>query len=327
MRIKGLRKALWAVNTLLVLGIVAYALSYFILGGAAKRGARSAREILGRLPTSLRGDIKPDLLPASAFRFVHEMTIDGDPPVEVVDEGPGEVEEGPLDPIARNWDLQWTKVSAADPIDGVAHFTRKNSAPDADPVNKRVGEVLDGWTLVEVGVDTATFLNEGTGDKATLEAQREGGNELAAPAAEDGGKTGTVIGPGVPRTEKPPRDKPVRVAVEVSKNVWEVPPEEARWWDAWGEEEMEGIAVQPAPDPVTKKSRGILIKSIPKGSIASRRGLRQDDIVKSINGHPVRSKAEAIAYVKGEGKGASRYVIVIERNGRDEKYTYNVRDR
>ena len=61
------------------------------------------------------------------------------------------------------------------------------------------------------------------------------------------------------------------------------------------------------------------------GDLCQRRGLLPGDKVKSINGTPVNSRQDAVSYVKGPGKGLTRYLVVIERKGRMITMTYDVR--
>ena len=41
------------------------------------------------------------------------------------------------------------------------------------------------------------------------------------------------------------------------------------------------------------------------------------EIVKSINGHPVTSVNDAVAYVKGEAGTTNTWIVVFEKQGRE----------
>ena len=71
----------------------------------------------------------------------------------------------------------------------------------------------------------------------------------------------------------------------------------------------------------------MIVRKLESSSLAAKRGLRQGDVIKSINGVAVNSREEAVTYVKGPGKGRSRYDVVVERSGRLVTFTYNVRNR
>lgn len=75
-------------------------------------------------------------------------------------------------------------------------------------------------------------------------------------------------------------------------------------------------------DPLTGKYDGLEISSIAPGSVASRHGVQTGDILKSINGHPVSSKPEAISFVKNNDDVYDTWEVVVERLGRDVTMTY-----
>ncbi|MDZ4771667.1 MAG: PDZ domain-containing protein [Planctomycetota bacterium] len=86
-----------------------------------------------------------------------------------------------------------------------------------------------------------------------------------------------------------------------------------------------GTEVQTAQhrDARTGKYDGIEIKSIQPGSIASRHGAQEGDVVKSINGHPVNTTNEAITFVKTNKDKYSSWDVVIENKGKSRTVTYN----
>lgn len=75
-------------------------------------------------------------------------------------------------------------------------------------------------------------------------------------------------------------------------------------------------------DPRTGKYDGIEIKSVQAGSIADRHGAQAGDIVKSINGHPVNSQAEAVQYVKNNANAYTHWEIEVENMGKTRTVTY-----
>ena len=58
------------------------------------------------------------------------------------------------------------------------------------------------------------------------------------------------------------------------------------------------------------------------GSVASSHGLSNGDVVKSINGHPVTSKQEAITFVKNNKDVYDKWEVVVESKGRLKTLVY-----
>lgn len=68
---------------------------------------------------------------------------------------------------------------------------------------------------------------------------------------------------------------------------------------------------------------GIQITSVSPDSLPARHGITSGEVVKSINGHAVKSVNEAIAYVKQEAKTTDVWVVVFEKQGREFTRTYH----
>jgi hypothetical protein len=75
-------------------------------------------------------------------------------------------------------------------------------------------------------------------------------------------------------------------------------------------------------DPNTGRYDGIEITSVAEGSIASRHGARSGDVIKSINGHPVTSPPEAIAFVKNNQDMYDKWEVVVSNLGQERTVTY-----
>jgi len=335
MSVKGLRKILWVANTLLVLGIVAYALFFFILGGVRKQGVRTPEKLLTKrnLPEAAP-DVKTDkVLPFDTYSVIYQIVIDGEPPVveKPIDPGAAAPE---VPPIAEDYNLLWVAVSTS-PLGSYAHLEHKASKKIyAVQVGEfveyvRTGTRVDGdWKLVAVSAIPspwrADFIQDGSEEKVTIEQVREEPGELGTgPIA----KVKDIVansGHGVGLVEKQPRDRPTRELVEIRKNEFNVPPEEEAWWGEYGEEEItDKVAFE--VHKVKGKASGLMFKTIDKGSMMQRRGVKSGDILKSINGKPVKSRQGIINYLNKEGKGLKRYTVVIERNGKEIKKVYNVK--
>lgn len=75
-------------------------------------------------------------------------------------------------------------------------------------------------------------------------------------------------------------------------------------------------------DPATGKYDGILLKSVPPGSKAAAYGAKEGDVIKSINGHPVNSSQEAIAFVKNNKDKYDVWEVEVENKGKTKIVTY-----
>ena len=75
-------------------------------------------------------------------------------------------------------------------------------------------------------------------------------------------------------------------------------------------------------DPVTKKYDGIEVKSVVPDSIAARHGVQEGDVIKSINGHPVTSKEEAIQFVKNNKDNYDVWEVEVWNRGQTRTITY-----
>lgn len=75
-------------------------------------------------------------------------------------------------------------------------------------------------------------------------------------------------------------------------------------------------------DPKTGRFDGIEIQSVTPGGLASRHGAQQGDIIRSINGHPVTSVAEAVSFVRDNKDKYDVWEVEIENQGRVRTVTY-----
>ena len=71
---------------------------------------------------------------------------------------------------------------------------------------------------------------------------------------------------------------------------------------------------------------GIRISGISTGSVATQFGIQPGDIIKSINGTPIRNRAQALEVVKALPKDIARVTVVVQRNARDLVYNVDPRD-
>lgn len=74
-------------------------------------------------------------------------------------------------------------------------------------------------------------------------------------------------------------------------------------------------------DPVTKQRDGIQITDVKPGSTVEAHGGKAGDVIKSINGHPVKSQQEAIQFVKANADVYDKWEVEIENKGETRTIT------
>lgn len=118
-----------------------------------------------------------------------------------------------------------------------------------------------------------------------------------------------------------------RTAYRLSDGVFFVPSDEVHWYERWGEEKLLptlGLRPNELPDGTVS---GVKVQKVPGTGIAAiqgDRGVRQGDVIKSINDVPVRSSGDILAYLKGDGAGLPEYRVVIETAGKERTEVYRI---
>jgi hypothetical protein len=74
-------------------------------------------------------------------------------------------------------------------------------------------------------------------------------------------------------------------------------------------------------DPVTKQRDGIQITEVKPGSTIEAHGGQSGDVIKSINGHPVKSEQEAIQFVKANADVYDKWEVEVENKGETRTVT------
>ncbi len=72
----------------------------------------------------------------------------------------------------------------------------------------------------------------------------------------------------------------------------------------------------------TRRYDGIEIQSVTPGGFASRHGAQAGDVIRSINGHPVTSVAEAVAYVREHDHEFDTWEVEVENQGKTRTVVY-----
>jgi hypothetical protein len=108
--------------------------------------------------------------------------------------------------------------------------------------------------------------------------------------------------------------------------AWTVPAGETAWWRVHGEDVvLKNLKTQDVVAPDGRKL-GVKLMSHPgEGSVVGTdRGISKGDLIKSINGVAVGSMGDVMLYLRGEGRGATKYIVVVERDGAERTLTYRI---
>jgi hypothetical protein len=256
------------------------------------------------------------------------------PPPAVV-----EVEDKPSekvrDPLEKYVIVRAVKVDAVDEASSDAFIKYKPDARVTLPpavtdgtVIKRIGERLDGDILGQVKI--VAILPEGVKFSFINDPQR--GHELVRPQEYSLGATFRVLADGdvLPSTDSSTLSIPRRVdnsplaqTMQISPNRFRIGVDDAREIDErYAEILTEEVGYRRSRDPVTRQPNGIEITSVKPGSIASRHGVQQGDVIKSINGHAVTSESEAIQFVKQNKDNYDVWEIEVWNRGQTRTITY-----
>jgi hypothetical protein len=169
---------------------------------------------------------------------------------------------------------------------------------------------------------TATFnLQEGA--KAVTPILRPVGAP-ATPGKPGPATAGTAPGPG-------PAVTPVfnPVLVKTNDNAVAVQFDDDDTYRTWTESGIEKMIQEIRTEEAKDKAgqpMGIRLASLPKDSDLGKFDIQPGDILKSINGQPTHSRAQAVDIVKKMPKDTTSVIAVVERNGRDIVYTVDPRD-
>ena len=108
----------------------------------------------------------------------------------------------------------------------------------------------------------------------------------------------------------------------VGEGIYRIGLEDAREFEAnYSDILAREVGWQPHRD-ARGRPDGIQITQVQPSSIASQHGVATGDVVKSINGHPVTSPQEAIAFVKNNKANYTKWEVEVESKGRLKTLVY-----
>jgi hypothetical protein len=174
----------------------------------------------------------------------------------------------------------------------------------------------------EAKEETLTISQQGAPTKDVVVA-RGGPAGAAAP-----GSPGATVARPVDATEPPPlaQIKLAATKVEELADTYVVEPDD----DAWRRLSSSDFEKEVLKDVKTEDAKdgkgGVKLTGVEKGSLGDQFGLQPGDILRSINGTAVHSRADAVAVIKALPKGTERVSVEVERNGAPRTYVVDARD-
>jgi hypothetical protein len=329
----------WTAATVVGAGLVAH-VAWFLAHRAEfqapvpRESMESKLKEIREIPQRVQNVVDYNLVKRGVGR---ELDWSGKPPppppaVVEVDDQPSEKVRDPLEKYVI---VRAVKVDAVDSASSDAFIKYKPDARVTLPpavtdgtVIKRIGERLDGEILGQVKI--VAILPEGVKFSFINDPQR--GHELVKPQEYDLGSTFRVLADGdtLPTSESAtisiPRridNSPLTQTMQISPNRFRIGVDDAREIDErYAEILTDEVGYRRSRDPVTRQPNGIEITSVKSGSIASRHGVQQGDVIKSINGHPVTSESEAIQFVKQNKDNYDVWEVEVWNRGQTRTITY-----
>ena len=299
--------------------LVARAANVFVAAELGVPAAAIARDSKGGGKKA--NDTNKSTVPTQAFlsRNIFGAEIEGRPEEEDVaaEEAADESSDGPVNPDNCNTEsamratLVGTTVST-DPEGSVASF-QDDSKKDA--VSYRIGEkLLDEAKIIAI-------------EWRKVKVQRNGRCEYFSIAEEAKKKKGTASVPPLPAPPKKDDGKPDKVALgegvkKTGANAYEIPQGEID--KVLSNLSLVATQARIVPSFKNGKPNGFKLFSIRPGSLYSKIGIMNGDIVQSINGYEMTSPDKAFE-IYSKLKDASAITVDLVRRGKPKSITYNIR--
>jgi C-terminal processing protease CtpA/Prc len=108
--------------------------------------------------------------------------------------------------------------------------------------------------------------------------------------------------------------------LRVGPNTYKVGTEDAQYIGEHFDDILANqMRVEPHRDPRTGKRDGLELKEVKPDSVAAQHGAKSGDVIKAINGHPVKSQQEAIQFIKSNAKLYDKWEVLIDNMGRSTR--------
>jgi hypothetical protein len=333
MRVSQIQNLTWAGNVLVLGGVVWVGLQFW----QVKNAKPAAEPAWAKAKTE---DVGKQRWPGevSAFEVIYKTPISGKVPPPPQATAPVvkpdrttefknklkyvtgvEFPNTPERSLARvNFDSKDVWISPGDDLGGfrLIEFrlvaVKAPAGPDGKPVPQEYARIAH-----------MVFLNPDGGDPLVIDQPDPQSKQLLA--------AGNV--PWEPESETPDIKRfrtaeagPLKQAFRETGGDWIITEDEQLWIEVWGEKDLlPNLAMQPRTD-ADGNPQGVRITGLPeaKTPLAPSHGIYTEDVVRSINGVAVNSKEEILDYLRGQGKGLSRYEVVVESNGATRTVVYRV---
>jgi hypothetical protein len=263
----------------------------------------------------------------------HRMNWTGreDPkPVETT--GPTEPVKPPIKPVADLLQVLLVQVDTDDPKGSLAfvkYLDNQLIAASNDPADRtlRIDQSLPAphghVKVAGIAIDGVrfTFEDEERAPETVAPIPFPSGNDRIVKVG-PGGAVMPQRQPGIAVAANPVVWNPTRTT-QIGRNKFLLGSEDLERWNRdYAQILSQEVRYQAHRDPRTGKVDGIEIKDVRAGSLAAQHGVQGGEVVKSINGHPVTSVNDAIAFVKKEAPTTTTWVVVYELQGREYTRTY-----
>jgi hypothetical protein len=322
-------------------GVLGAALAGYVAWFASRLAAIQTSVPETRLREVLEGVVAVEeesdaVLPyATVAASIIDLNWTGKPePVRVVQESEAPVVEAPRDGVAELVTLMLVSFDAEEPAQGrcVLKYTPKARVTSAPPAGatgvvgwvKGVGDRLEAplshIRIEAVHPDGVLFAfddEERAHEKVRpREIQLKGITRLEDESQLVQRRNDLSIqrrgldGPAPARTEL------------VGEGIYRIGYEDAQQFEAnYADILAREVSWQPHRD-ARGRPDGIQVTQVQSGSMASSHGVATGDVIKSINGHPVTSPQEAIAFVKNHKDEYTKWEVEVESKGRLKTLVY-----
>ncbi len=287
-----LNVVLWCTNILLIVGIFVYVYIYFVNPSSGpKVDLVNLKKGSGGGYGGGGGYRPPNY---AAIAKVPNPITKEDTVIDPVDHGPSAFQAT----LVGTFPPDFVFLKVANDEETLAEIGKKILVKEA--------EVLRGWRLVECYTDHAVFTD----------GRRRETLKLTIPTIGAGGP----IGSGMNRKGQnydPKNFNTRKIHSSASREVWLMDPNEIQWAMQNFESEMESkVTVSPT-------SNGLRITSINSGSIGISRGLKTNDVLRSVNGHAMKSLAD-IKKMQNDPRNQRRrsMTLIVQRSGRNVVLEY-----
>ncbi len=247
-----------------------------------------------------------------------DMSWTGEPPPKPVSTPTGPVDEAPKHvPISEVLAVIMVQYDTDGPGGSRASVRYRQ---DKQYASLRVGQFL------KPPFDNAVVRRiqpEGVEFAFTDEERNSEVLELAALPSIPFGEAWQPEGGDFPKP-KPGRERPAQTE-QVTRGIFELGHEDVNEF-ATDYQRILSQDITTATYMVDGKRAGVEIKSVKAGSIATRHGVVEGDVLISINGHKVTSESEAISYVKQHSDTQTVWEVMILRFGEEQTIVYHSDD-